>query len=138
MAPQFTLIKGPLAQEDAAWIAVAMSYLCLSRIREVVYALYPWFGRQYGPLLPAAEPEIGFLKGLLILTGPGIKKGQRLDRTIWLADIVPTICYLMDFPLPERENWEPWDKHDCAQYAPWSSVIFVQCWGLVFFGRHSA
>ena len=84
------------------------------------------------------------------MTGPGIKKGHRLQRTVWLTDLVPTICYLLDLPIPEqsegaviyqafkdpnfkmkeiqklkdglarmetalqRENREPWDKHDCA------------------------
>jgi len=36
------------------------------------------------------------------LNGPGIKKGQRLERTVWLTDIVPTICYLLDLPIPEH------------------------------------
>ena len=31
-----------------------------------------------------------------------VKKGHRLQRTVWLTDIVPTICYLMNLPLPEQ------------------------------------
>lgn len=119
-------------------------------IGDVVYALYPEYGSQHGQILPTADWGIGSLKGLLTLTGPGIKKGARLQRTIWLTDLVPTICYLMDWPMPQdvdgavvfqafkdpnfkrkeiqklkeglermeialqRDNREPWDKHDCA------------------------
>ena len=71
-------------------------------IGDVVYALYPWFGGQHGPILPTAEWGIGSLKALMSLTGPGIKKGHRLQRTTWLPDLVPTICYLMDLPMPAQ------------------------------------
>ena len=69
-------------------------------VGDVIYALYPWFGGQHGHILPTAEWGPGSLKGLLTFTGPGIKEGHRLQRTAWLTDIVPTICYLMDYPLP--------------------------------------
>lgn len=42
------------------------------------------------------------MKGLLTMSGPGMKKGHRLQRTVWLTDLVPTICYLMNLPLPEQ------------------------------------
>ena len=71
-------------------------------VGDVVYAIYPWFGMQHGAILPAAEWGIGSLKALLTMTGPGIKKGHRLQRTVWLTDLVPTICYLMDWPVPEQ------------------------------------
>ena len=71
-------------------------------IGDVVYALNPWFSSQHGPILPTAEWGVGSLKALLTFTGPGIKKGHRLERTVWLTDIVPTICYLLDFPVPEQ------------------------------------
>jgi hypothetical protein len=29
-----------------------------------------------------------------------MKKGHRMQRTCWLTDIVPTVCYLMDWPVP--------------------------------------
>jgi len=70
------------------------------RVGDVVYALYPWFGSQHAQILPTAEHGVGSLKGLFCLTGPGIRKGHRLERTVWLTDLVPTICYLMDLPLP--------------------------------------
>ena len=72
------------------------------RVGDVIYALYPWYSGQHGNILPAAEWGIGSLKGLLSFTGPGIKKGFRLERNCNLIDVVPTICFLMDLPLPAQ------------------------------------
>jgi hypothetical protein len=71
-------------------------------VGDVIYALYPWYSGQHGNILPAAEWGIGSLKALLTFTGPGIKKGYHLERTCNIIDIVPTICYLMDLPLPTQ------------------------------------
>ncbi|MBW2141342.1 MAG: alkaline phosphatase family protein [Deltaproteobacteria bacterium] len=72
------------------------------RVGDVVYAVQPWFGSQHGQILPTATQGVGSLKGLLCLTGPGVKKGFRLERTCNITDLVPTICYLLDFPVPEN------------------------------------
>jgi len=71
-------------------------------VGDVIYALYPWVAGQHGNILPTAEWGIGSLKGLTTFTGPGIKKGHRLERTTNLIDIVPTICYLADLPVPTQ------------------------------------
>ena len=42
------------------------------------------------------------LKALLVLNGPGIRAGLRLQRNVWLTDVVPTICYALDLPVPEQ------------------------------------
>ena len=36
------------------------------------------------------------------LRARGLRKGHRLERTVHLTDVVPTICYLLDFPLPQQ------------------------------------
>jgi predicted AlkP superfamily phosphohydrolase/phosphomutase len=72
------------------------------RVGDVIYALYPWYSGQHGNILPAAEWGIGSLKALLTFTGPGIKRGSHLERTCNLIDIVPTVCYLMDIPVPAQ------------------------------------
>jgi len=69
-------------------------------VGDVIYAVYPWFSGQHANILPAAQWGVGSLKALLTFTGPGMKKGYRLERTCNLIDIVPTICYLMDLPVP--------------------------------------
>jgi len=71
-------------------------------VGDVIYSIYPEFGGQHGPQLPTAEWGIGKLKALQAYYGPGIKKGQKLERTCGLTDIVPTICYMMNWPLPAQ------------------------------------
>ena len=63
------------------------------RCGDVIYAIYPWFGTQHGNILPTAEWGLGTLKATIIMNGAGLKKGAMLERTIWLTDLVPTICY---------------------------------------------
>ena len=70
-------------------------------IGDVVYAIDPGFGHQHGPHLPTAEWGVGSQKGLFIMSGPGVKRGHVLERTVWLTDIAPTICYLAELPVPK-------------------------------------
>jgi predicted AlkP superfamily phosphohydrolase/phosphomutase len=84
-----------LTKEDARILG-----LYGEKVGDVVFAVYPWFSSQHGPILPTGEWGVGSLKSLCVFCGPGIKKGLRLKRTMWLQDIVPTICYLADLPLP--------------------------------------
>lgn len=44
------------------------------------------------------EEERGY--GFIALAGPGVKKGAFLKRTIGLEDVVPTLCYLAELPVP--------------------------------------
>ncbi|MHB1135055.1 MAG: alkaline phosphatase family protein [Chloroflexota bacterium] len=69
-------------------------------IGDVIYAVYPWFGSQHGHKLPTSHWGLGSLAALLVFNGPGIKQGARLQRTVGLVDIVPTICHLTGLPLP--------------------------------------
>jgi len=72
------------------------------RVGDIVYALDPRFRGEHGSFLPTAELKGRSLKGLLIMAGPGIKKGYLMKRTCWLTDIVPTVCYLMELPVPRN------------------------------------
>lgn len=71
------------------------------RIGDIVYALRPEIGTEHGRHLPTAEYGVTSMKGLLVICGPNIKKNHILKRTVWLTDIVPTICYLLDMPVPK-------------------------------------
>jgi hypothetical protein len=61
-------------------------------------------------ILGAADPEtlsmvIGLPEedrgnGFIALAGPGVKKGAFLKRTVRLEDVVPTLCYLAELPVP--------------------------------------
>ncbi len=72
------------------------------KVGDIVYSIGPEFGGQHGNHLPTAKFGMGSLEGLLVLTGPGVKKGHVLERNAWLTDIVPTICYLMNLPIPAQ------------------------------------
>lgn len=72
------------------------------RIGDIVFALSPDFGHQHGPHLPTAKYGIGSMQGLFIMRGPGVKKNYLMERTMWLTDIVPTICHLAELPIPEH------------------------------------
>ncbi len=69
-------------------------------VGDVVYAVRPGWGGEHGVHLPTAKFSRHSMRGLLILKGPGIKRGYRMMRTCWLTDIVPTVCYLMNLPYP--------------------------------------
>ena len=86
-----------LKKEDARVIG-----LYGDRVGDVIFALRGEFGGQHGPHITTAKYGIGSLKGLLIMVGPGIKKGYTLRRTVWLTDIVPTVCYLAELPIPRN------------------------------------
>jgi predicted AlkP superfamily phosphohydrolase/phosphomutase len=72
------------------------------RVGDVVYAISSEYGGQHGPHLPTTKYGLGDLRGLFIMAGPGVKKGHVLERTVWLPDVVPTVCYLADLPIPKN------------------------------------
>lgn len=67
---------------------------------DVVFCYADEYGSQHGPQFPSATQGMGDLHGLFALSGPGIKKGHVLERNVSLKDLVPTVCYLMDLPVP--------------------------------------
>lgn len=58
------------------------------------------FGGTHGEQLSTAAWGLSSNTCLLMMRGPGIRKGVQLERTAWLTDIVPTICNLIDVPVP--------------------------------------
>ena len=88
-------IRLALRREDARMIG-----LHGDRVGDVVYAVGGEFAGQHGQHLPTAEFGIGSLAALFMMKGPNVKKNCLLERTMWLTDIVPTVCYLMDLPVP--------------------------------------
>ena len=74
---------------------------------DVVYALKPEYMAEHGYGFPTGESGCGSLKNLLMLRGPNIRKGFRYDRPRWLADIVPTLCYLSGGPIPADAEGAP-------------------------------
>jgi len=73
-----------------------------NRIGDIVYGIRPEFSGEHGRQISTGEYGVGSMKGLLIMTGPNIKKNYILQRTVWLTDIVPTLSYLLDIPIPRE------------------------------------
>lgn len=89
----FTLV---LRREDARIIS-----LYGDRVGDIVYALRAEFGHEHGQQLPTGKLGRGSLESFLVMKGPNIKKGIKLNEMTGLQDVVPTICYLMDIPFPQ-------------------------------------
>ena len=86
-----------LNKKDARIIGLYGDY-----VGDVVYGVRAEVDGEHGRQLTTAEYGVGDMRGLLIMAGPGMKKGIELERTVWLTDIVPTICYLTGFPVPAQ------------------------------------
>ncbi|MHB1414115.1 MAG: alkaline phosphatase family protein [Chloroflexota bacterium] len=72
------------------------------RSGDIIYAIDPHFDKEHAPFLPTAKVGIGDLHTLFIMAGPGVKQGAEIERTVWLTDIVPTICHLTELPIPQQ------------------------------------
>jgi len=90
------VISMAITKEDARILG-----LYGDRVGDVVYALNPEYGAQHGQQLPASELGSGNQRSIMLMSGPGFKKGYRLKRTMWLTDIVPTACHLLNWPVPK-------------------------------------
>ena len=44
---------------------------------------------------------VPLLQSRILKGDKGLKKGEVLERTVWLTDVVPTICYLSEIPVPK-------------------------------------
>ncbi len=73
------------------------------QVGDVVYAVWPEYSMQHGPILPTSAYGIGDLRTLCVYYGPeiGIKKGYSMTRRCNLVDLVPTFCYLTGWPVPK-------------------------------------
>ncbi len=74
---------------------------------DVVYALKPEYMAEHGYGFPTGESGCGSLKNLLMFYGANVKKGFRYERPRWLADIVPTLCYVTGNPVPADAEGGP-------------------------------
>jgi predicted AlkP superfamily phosphohydrolase/phosphomutase len=88
-----------LKREEARWMGLAGD-----DIGDVVYAIRAPFGGMIGGVHgvqgPFARSERASMRSLLMMAGPGLRRGIALERSVGLEDIVPTACYLLDVPPP--------------------------------------
>jgi len=71
------------------------------KIGDVLFALRGEFGGNHGSQLSSAKWGVGSNTSFLAFHGAGIRRGERLERPTWLVDIVPTLCFLLDLPVPK-------------------------------------
>jgi len=71
-------------------------------VGDIVYGIRAEYSGEHGRQITTDKFNTGSMKGLFIAYGPGIRKGYSLKRTVWLTDIVPTICYAADLPVPQQ------------------------------------
>ncbi len=72
------------------------------RVGDIVYGVHPEVWGEHGRQITTGEYGSGEMKGLLMLSGPNIRKGCKLERTAWLTDVVPTVCTLLGLPMPAQ------------------------------------
>ena len=68
---------------------------------DVIYTLWPEYGSQHGAFFATDHWGLGDLHTLSVFYGPGFKKGYEMERSVQLADIAPTICYMLGLPYPK-------------------------------------
>ncbi|MCL5074348.1 MAG: alkaline phosphatase family protein [Chloroflexi bacterium] len=54
--------------------------------------------------LPNAEISGCSVRAVLVMAGPGIKRGYRLPVPPWTVDVAPTIAYLLGIPAPAQSE----------------------------------
>ena len=79
--------------------------LCGEGVGDVVVAVGRGFGKLpggevHGHRLPGARYGAKRMKCLLLFSGPGVRSGCKVERTVSLKDIAPTVAHLMEFPVP--------------------------------------
>ena len=57
---------------------------------------------QHVHYLPTAKLGICSDSGIFVMSGPGVKKGYRMQRLVWTVDVTPTICYLLGILAPAQ------------------------------------
>ena len=70
------------------------------RVGDIIVVAEPGgeYGEGHGTLMPTAKFGVSSLQAALIMAGPGVKKGVRPERPIWLTSVAPTIAHLMSIP----------------------------------------
>ena len=71
------------------------------RVGDIVYALHPPYGHEHGQSLSSGRYGRGSLEAIILLAGPGIKRGYVHESTTGIQDVVPTLCYMSDIPFPQ-------------------------------------
>jgi len=107
LRPPFQLWDGTL--EDFHYFEVKPE-----RIADPPVRLARAISGNHDPYLPTAKIGDLSVSAFLVLSGPGVKRGAELQRPVWLTDVAPTICQLLELEPPRecegRVIWEVLEK----------------------------
>jgi len=95
--PPFTLFDGALEQLDPSEQPPEILVKPEAYNVEVNYAAHAYY-------LPDAKLGEYSVSVPLIVNGPGIKKGFKLEKPVQLIDIAPTIAHLLQIPAPKNSE----------------------------------
>jgi predicted AlkP superfamily phosphohydrolase/phosphomutase len=70
-------------------------------VGDVYFTYKPGWARVHGTSLTTNSNKGTSVKCLFMAAGAGIKEGETLNRRVNIVDIVPTICDLMNLPMPK-------------------------------------
>jgi predicted AlkP superfamily phosphohydrolase/phosphomutase len=89
--------KMAMRSEDAAMLG-----LWGDRIGDIMVCVEPGgdYGEGHGNVLPTETFGVGSIQATVVMAGPGVLKGHRIKRPIWLTDVPTTVAHLMDIPAP--------------------------------------
>ena len=68
-------------------------------VGDILYQVKPTYCNEHA-FSPSTSTNEGYsLNNLCIMTGAGFKKGVKINRTVRIVDVVPTICHLGEVPM---------------------------------------
>ena len=71
-----------------------------NHVGDIYFTFNPSWTRVHGTSLTTHSYKGTSVACLFMMAGPGVKKGSVIKRHVRIVDIVPTICYLSDIPVP--------------------------------------
>ena len=101
--PPFTLFDGALEQLDPSELSPEILVKPEAYNVEVNYAAHAYY-------LPDAKLGEYSVSVPIIVNGPGIKKGFKLEKPVNLIDIAPTIAHILQIPAPKNSEGKILDE----------------------------
>lgn len=95
-----TALAFAVTNEEAEFVGLGGKYT-----GDVVYGLkgeYLSRGIHGSQITTARSSGGGDIRPALFMAGKGIKKGAVVERSVSLCDVVPTLCYLHGYPMPDK------------------------------------
>jgi len=90
----------PRYNDETAWILAKGLPVIENPPYESEEGIYPFAGVHH-TYLPSSRQNLGSMKAILFMKGPGVKKGYRRKIPARTIDVTPTIAYLLSIEPPK-------------------------------------